>query len=99
MKVMCYECNLFSLTCDGKILYKTEEGKKECTSRERDDNHTVSPLQVAGFISLFRAKVKYGIPHLWAFAEAIVQTSDDAFKQADVKLINKYQNRPARIED
>ena len=95
MKDMCYECNLFSLTCDGEILYKTKEGKKKCINRERDDNNAVSPLQVAGFVSLFRAKVRYGMPCFQACAEAIVQTSDDAFKNADVELVKKYQKTKA----
>ncbi len=70
--------------------------KKECVNQVKSRHNTQSKIQVAAFGSLWRAKRKAGVDKFQAFAEAVVQSSDDVFAKAKLKrpdLIRQWETR------
>jgi hypothetical protein len=59
--------------------------KKECIYQVKSVNNTKSKIQVAAFGSLYKAKRRGGMDKWNAFAEAIVNTSDEVFAEAKLK--------------
>jgi len=47
-------------------------------------------LQIAAFHSFFTWGLRRGLSRLQAFAEAIVKSSDEAYKKADTRLVDEY---------
>ena len=93
---MCYDCNIFQESCNGRTLFKpnTETGK--CMNQVTTAENTPSPIQVHAFRSLYKTKVSMGMNSDEAFVEAIAQTSDSAYEQAlktNPNEINEYMNR------
>jgi hypothetical protein len=67
---------------------------KECISQVKSPNNPPNKIQVAAFISLYNAKVRHGMDKWNAFAEAIVNTSDEVFAEAMLKrphLVKKWK--------
>ena len=96
LETFCQECNIFMGKCKGKRLFKSG-GKgqtKVCQNRVQAPINDPNPLQVIACQSLFWTKIKHGMGRTQAFADAIVQTSDDAFEIARIKrphLIEEYK--------
>ena len=97
---LCLECNLFGESCDGISLYiPTKQNKasvklSSCVNLTQTKENTKNPLQNKAFCSLYRTKKAYGMSSELAFCEAIVQTSDEAFQDAQKKrpeLIRQFK--------
>jgi hypothetical protein len=67
-----------------------------CNNQNKGLGNTNSPVQVLAFISLHRAKLRGDMKPFQAFAEAIVQTSDEAFENVDTELLAEYLERNAK---
>ena len=91
---ICHDCNIYDDSCKGERFEKSKGPyKKECVNQVQSPNNTQSKIQVAAFVSLYKTKRRLGMDILQAFVEAIVQTSDKVYAEADLKnpdLIKKW---------
>jgi hypothetical protein len=96
-EVLYNNCVNYKLTCDGEQRYIINyRNKQKCESMKRAPDNTPSHVQARAFASLFSIKVKCGMSHLNAFVEAITQTSDDMFVQADRGMVAEYKQQYSR---
>lgn len=97
---ICQRCNIFHFTCLGEKFEQSPKKKKEeCLHRECDPDNTINPMQIDAFMSLYRRKKKGNMDSLTAFVEAVVQTSDDVFREIEEKnpnVMNEYYARKNR---
>ncbi len=93
---ICHDCNIFHIACTGEMFERSKGTyKKECVNQVRSHGNIESKIQVAAFYSLFKTKRRCGVDVLWAFVEAIVQSSDEVFAEAKLKhphLIKQWKN-------
>lgn len=91
---ICEDCNIYHITCLGELFERPATGyAKGCVYQVKSANNPPNKIQVAAFMSLYKAKRKGGMDKLNAFAEAIVHSSDEVFAEALLKrpeLIKKW---------
>lgn len=98
-KMICEGCNIYHVDCLGEKFEWTSGIAKKCKSQVCEPNNTPSKIQLEAFKSLYFTKVRLGTEKWEAFAEAIVQTSDDAFAVAKQKrghLIERLEICPPK---
>ena len=91
---ICLDCNIFHITCIGELFERPKKGvKMGCVYQVKSVNNPPNKIQVAAFLSLYKAKRKGGMDKLNAVTEAIVHSSDEVFAKAILKrpeLIKKW---------
>lgn len=88
---VCEDCNIYMDECNGFERWEVKGKERVCRNRVQCPANTPNPIQVVAFQSLYKTKRRCGKHSTQAFAEAIVQTSDDAFAEAQ-------QESPEKIE-